>query len=109
MRMSPTPSTPMTGFRLGSAGLLVPNTCQNARTRFVVPAESDKVLRRFIKDFLAVTDLGVTFRCQVPTCPDPRIERLTQDDGGFVLRCGCRDRVCAPLAAVPRGRLWQKR
>ena len=109
MRTTQTSSTPTPGFRLGAAGLLVPNSCSNARKRVVLSSDAEKLLKRFVMGFLADTQLQVTFRCGAQACPDPRIERVASDVGGFLLRCGCSDRVFSPALAVPHGRMWAKR
>jgi hypothetical protein len=84
------------GFRrdANGAGLIVPEAL--SRIREVITKDEWKALDRAIRKVLGPREIAFRLECRHHGCPEPRIQRLPADDGGFVLRCGHADRVFTP-------------
>ena len=81
--------------REASSGLILPKELIT-RTREVLTRDNWKHLQRAIDEVLEPQHLKFMFLCGHDGCPDPRVQRRRNPDGGFRLRCGCRDRVFMP-------------
>ena len=81
-------------FRANASGLFVP--AEISRIREVITAEEWKALDRVIRKVLGPRRIKFLFSCDHEGCTDRLIRRERTGDGGFVLRCGCRDRVYSP-------------
>lgn len=81
------------GFRAGRAGLYVPNG-HDDRTREVVSKDATKALHRAIQQILGPHAMRVAFTCTKDGCPSPAIQKIKTLGGGFILQCGCTNRMC---------------
>lgn len=84
------------GFRRdpNGVGLFVPT--ELSRKREVITKDEWKALDRAIRKVLGPKEIKFILACGHLGCPDPKIVRLRQPDGGFILRCGHADRVFSP-------------
>jgi len=89
---NPTAEADRPGFRTDRSGLYVPGG-DVRREELKATSDDVKHLERAIRNVVQPLWLKIAFACGDPACPDPRIERLGRDDGGFTFRCGCRDRI----------------
>lgn len=84
------------GFREDGqgSGLIVPEAL--SRGRQVITKDEWRTLSRAIERVLGPRQLKFLFFCDLKGCSDPQVTRVRQPGGGFVLRCGCTDRVYTP-------------
>src|SRR5205807_1921718 len=80
-------------FRAHASGLIVPEAL--SRIREVITKDEWKALSKAIQKVLGPRRIKFLFFCDHEGCSAPRVERIRTADG-FVLRCGCRDRVYSP-------------
>ena len=73
------------------SGLLVPAELVT-RKRKVLTRADWKHLQRAITEVLEPLTLKFLFICAEPDCTDPRIHRIREPNGGYLLRCACTDR-----------------
>lgn len=78
------------GFHPHASGLIVPEAL--ARVREVWTPAEFKILQRATK-LLASYQVEVYFGCPEPDCKTQPLERVTNGDGGFTLRCAHKDRI----------------
>lgn len=82
---------PESAFREHASGLLVP--AEQSRAREAWTKDEGKTLSRAIQKVLGPHAIKFILICDHKGCRDPRIQRLKQPGGGFILRCGHADRV----------------
>jgi hypothetical protein len=84
------PRPPESYWKERASGLIVPDAV--SRGREVWPWQEVRDLNRVIAR-LGEHNVTLLLRCEEPGCKGTPMERLTNPDGGFTLRCAHLDRV----------------
>ncbi len=82
--------TPPTAFREHPSGLIVPEALSRRRQ---VWTKDEFRKAESVTKLLTSRKVKLLLKCGEDDCSDRQLVRVPQPDGGYLLRCGCTDRI----------------